>query len=228
VSFDLLVWHESAPITADEARAKLERRGDDGVFHDHPAVAAFRDALLQRFPALESLSEKDLDGYGVWSVTPQPSTSLLELSCVWSRASEVGAAVVDLAGEHGLICYEPGMHVVNPNVPGYNPPFLLSSARFPDIPDPDARRLEWAVRRLGDDNDFAILDRDDGWFAQVGWGERAGVPVGTYVLEYQEGTADRHFRSETWDVAEVVQFLQDFLADDQSWKQRHQWKPLTL
>lgn len=129
MSFDLYVWHEHGPITAAEARAKLDRwgEGEEGVFAPNPAVALFSEALLDRFPPLESLSGDDIDRLGVWSVTPERADSVMVASCVWSRAGEVGPAVLALATEHGLVCYEPGHHVLNPNAPGYVPAFTLSS-----------------------------------------------------------------------------------------------------
>jgi hypothetical protein len=46
--------------------------------------------------------------------------------------------------------------------------------------------------KVGTDSEFVILERADGWFVQVGYGEFAGAPDGTYALEYQEGSTDRH------------------------------------
>jgi hypothetical protein len=199
------------------------------VFQAHPAVPVMRDALLDRFPPLESLDEENIDTLGVWSFTPVPSESVLALSCVWSRADEVGAAVTSMASDHGLVCYEPGYHILNPNAAGYVPGFTLTSpALLPAVLDPDARRVEWIARQLGDENHFAVLERADGWYVQVGYGERVGVPAGTYVLEYREGSADRHFRTETRDVAEATRFLQEFLAGKERWKHRHAWRTLKL
>ncbi|KAB1928252.1 hypothetical protein AB0J94_25340 [Micromonospora noduli] len=66
MTFDLYVWHEDQPVTAAEARAKLERWGDGAqeVFAAHPAVGRFYDALLHRFPPLESLGDDDVDRLG--------------------------------------------------------------------------------------------------------------------------------------------------------------------
>src|SRR5690348_8638349 len=87
VSFDLFVWHEGAPISADEAGSKLDRwtDGETDVFRSHPAVSMFRDAILTRFPPPENHGADS-----VWSVTPAPSDSIAALSCTWSRADEVG------------------------------------------------------------------------------------------------------------------------------------------
>nr|WP_204342866.1 hypothetical protein [Micromonospora terminaliae] len=224
----MYVWHEDQPITAAEARAKLERWADGGPdpFAAHPAVGRFYDALLDRFPPLESLSDEDIDRLGVWSMTPERSDAIVAVSCVWSRADELGAAVLALAVEHGLVCYEPGYHVVNPNAPGYTAPFTLSSESLPTMPDPDDRRLEWIMGQVGRDNGYVILERADGWFVQVGYGDAGGVPDGTYALEYREGSIDRHFRCQTTDRAAAVRLLQEFRAGDETWKRRHTWGPL--
>jgi hypothetical protein len=228
VSFDLYIWREDQPVTAAEARAKLERWADGGqdLFATHPAVGWFYDALLDRFPPLESLNDEDIDRLGVWSMTPERSDAIVAISCVWSRADEVGTAVLTFAAEHGLVCYEPGYHVVNPNAPGYVAPFTLSSESLPTMPDPDAHRLEWIIGQVGKDNGYVILERADGWFVQVGYGDAAGVPAGTYALEYQEGSIDQHCRCQTTDREAAVRLLQEFRAGDETWKRRHQWRPL--
>ncbi|MEU8015903.1 hypothetical protein AB0B74_08020 [Micromonospora parva] len=228
MSFDLYVWHEEQPVTAAEARAKLERWGDGAqeVFAAHPAVGRFYDALLDRFPPLESLGEDDIDRLGVWSMTPERSDAIVAVSCVWSRADDVGTAVLTLAAEHGLICYEPGYHVVNPNAPGHAALFTLSSESLPTMPDPDAPRLEWTIGQLGTNNSYVILERADGWFVQVGYGDAAGVSAGTYALEYQEGSIDRHFRCQTTDREAALRLLQEFRVGNDGWKRRHLWGPL--
>ena len=88
------------------------------------------------------------------------------------------------------------------------------------------RRLDHAVRRLGDTNAFAVLDRSDGAFAQVGYGNAAGAAAATYVLEHREG--ERHLGSRTPDAEAAIRFLQDFLADQDGYLSRHAWQPLEL
>ena len=78
--------------------------------------------------------------------------------------------------------------------------------------------------QVGTNNNSAALERSDGWFVQVGFGDR--VPDGTYALEYQEVSIDQHFRCQTTDREAAVRLLQEFLAGDETWKRRHQWRPL--
>lgn len=158
-------------------------------------------------------------------MTPERSDAIVAISCVWSRAGEVGTTVLTLAAEHGLVCYEPGYHVVNPNTPGHVAPFTLSSQSLPVMPDPDRHRLEWIMGQVGENNGYVILERADGWFVQVGYGGLAGLTAGTYALEYQEGSIDQHFRCDTTDREAAVRLLQEFRTGDETWKYRHLWRP---
>jgi hypothetical protein len=218
MSFDLFLWHELEPITPAIAESKLRRWHDEepGVFHAHPAVLSLYAALLDRFPP-ES---------GVWSVSPSASDTILALNVAWSRAGEVGSAVVALAREHGLVCYEPQSHLLNPNAAGHIAAFTLTSATGPDVPDPTPERIEQRIRSLGPDNHFLILERADGWFVQVGYGPAAGAGPGRYALEYREGAPEEHYRAETPDVTEAISLLTGFLAGADTFKRRHTWLPL--
>jgi hypothetical protein len=118
--------------------------------------------------------------------------------------------------------------MVRPNAPGYSPAFTLSTATGDEIPDPSAERVEKAARKLSRDNHFAIVARADGWFAQAGYGENVGVKPGHYAMEYQEGSVDRQFRAETTDLNDVIRFLTEFLAGQDTWKRRHTWHQLDL
>jgi hypothetical protein len=60
VSFDLYVWHEPAPITAEDAAAKVAAwaAGDSGVFAAHVSVPLLRAELLARFPPDDGPSDQ--------------------------------------------------------------------------------------------------------------------------------------------------------------------------
>lgn len=218
MGLNLYVWHEAEPISADEAHEKLERwnAADTDAYAHHGDVVRFHEALLRRFPARRS---------GVWSSAPQLSDQVVVASCSWMRAAEVSEAVVELAAEHGLVCYEPASRILNPNAPGYVPEFVLTGMGVPTVPDPDAKRVDWVVRRLSDANFFAILDRADGGYAQIGYGPRAGLPSAIYALEYRDEKG--HFRSETKEVDVAVRFLQGYLDAD-AWRRGHTWHPVEL
>ena len=77
MGLNLFVWHESTPISAEDARAKLDRwtAGDSDVFSHHAGVADFHEALLNRFPKRDPM--------GVWASTPKPSDQVIAASCTW-------------------------------------------------------------------------------------------------------------------------------------------------
>lgn len=230
MSFDLYVWHEPAPITAADAASKVAAfaGGQQGVFAAHLAVPLLRAELLARFPPGDGTAQGDGPDAYVWSVTPAAGDSVLVLSCGWPHARLVGDAVRDGAKRHGLICYDPQEMLVEPNAPGAVAAFMLSSARLAPVADPDDGLLERTVRQVGADNFFVVLERADGWFVQVGFGARAGAADGVYALEFQEGSAERHFRCETRDMAEAVRLVREFHAGQDGWRRRHDWRPLQL
>jgi hypothetical protein len=215
MGLNLYVWHETEPISAEQARTKLDlwTGGDRGVFARSEKVSRFHEELIGRYPR------------GVWTSVPAASDQVVAASCTWLRAADVAEGVIGLAAEHGLVCYEPAARVLNPNAPGYEPGFVLSGAGVPVVPDPDAKRLDWAVRRLDGRKFFVILDRADGAYAQIGYGREAGVADGTWVLEFR---ALEHFQARTRDVEEAVRFFQEYRAGGGSWRRRHDWRKLDL
>jgi hypothetical protein len=246
VSFDLHVWHESAPIAADEALDKLDRsddpsapiffdrdesdrsdEGESGVFDAHPSVMAFYTALIARFPDLESVNGDGVNLDSVWSVTPQPSDTLVAMCISFSHCDDVAPIVRQLAADHGLVCYDHQLHVVRPNVPGYQPAFTLS-CEDGLIPDPSSAHIERAVRKLSRDNTFMWLERADGWFVQAGYGETVAARNDCYAMEYQEGSIERHYHAETSDISAVQRFVQEFWEGNDTWRRRHSWGKLDL
>ena len=104
MSYDLLVWHELIRMTCLEVRRKVlvaETRGDWTAFHPHPNVPAFRAAVLERFPPLESLDVND--PAGVWSATPAYSDRLVILPMRLPLRPFVIEFIADLVEEFDLV-----------------------------------------------------------------------------------------------------------------------------
>lgn len=70
---------------------------------------------------------------------------------------------------------------------------------------------------------FVILFRTDSDFMQC-----AGDATSGFVLEYQEGGIDRHFRTtrEDWDAATIILKMTQYARGDESWKQGVEWESL--
>ena len=74
---------------------------------------------------------------------------------------------------------------------------------------------ELIFRLVGAQDPFAIVAQSEKTFAQVLWTD-AG-----FVLEYQTGSIDQHFRSERSDftVQEIVTILTAYVVDPSNWTQ---------
>lgn len=118
MSFDLYVWHEPNPISAERARTTchLLASGDDQVVQPQPQNLAFQAELLERFPDPDDPAEDELDDI-VWSISPDVNDRRSILCVGWSSADEFAEVAVELAGKHGLICFDPQSGQVR-NPPG--------------------------------------------------------------------------------------------------------------
>jgi hypothetical protein len=112
--------------------------------------------------------------------------------------------------------------VAAPDASGSVAAFTLTTADGNRYPDPSSDRVARSAEDLSPDNEFVILERADGWFVQVAYGAES------YAMEYQEGSVDQQYGTETSDVNDVVQFLTEYLAGQDTWKSRHTWQHLEL
>jgi hypothetical protein len=67
------------------------------------------------------------------------------------------------------------------------------------------------------------LEGDDDHFVQCGYGSRAGVAPGRYMLETRE---EKHLQVEVAALDEVIAAFQAQLSGDLSWRDRYPWKPV--
>jgi hypothetical protein len=112
MSYDLIVWKGPVTSSEDEARALVDRWHNDesGTFEPSRDVSRFYDALMQRYPALESFSDEELRSAArptYWAVTPERSDRIVDMSFSWSVPGEVIDDVMALARDHGLVLYDP-------------------------------------------------------------------------------------------------------------------------
>lgn len=105
MSFDLAVWFEDRPITALEAASRFLDwcEGDGEPGEPRPEVAAFLAELTARFPDLTA------DNYASspWSAPLTVGEDVVLASAVFPRAAEVCRAVLELAGRHRLVVFDP-------------------------------------------------------------------------------------------------------------------------
>lgn len=225
MSYDLAVWEGDRPADDAAAAAEFERLYEVYVASGTAApaaarVVAYARALLDRYPDIGTEAGED----SPWSTAPllgEVTGPLMYFPMVWSRCEEVSAWAVEVAREHGLVCFDPQWNQLRPPA-GTAWRFELTSERGRPLRDPDPEALRRAVVRVSRDNP-AVLRRADGWYVQVGLGY--GARAGWYALERQEGGPDRHFRTETSDIQEVVKAFIAFLDGDPSLVARFAWRP---
>jgi hypothetical protein len=84
------------------------------------------------------------------------------------------------------------------------------------------------LAKVSADHYFAVLTRADGWYIQVGYGERVGVRPGWYALERRDGTPDRHYQAIVTNIEEVLRAFTSFLHDDPTLPHRFPWRQHTV
>jgi hypothetical protein len=120
VSFDLGVWHSDKALSVDEARELYVKLCQQTWIptEEHPAVQAFYEELCRAYPEVDTLPEDQLDDCP-WSCAHDRSGLHVIITMSYGKKlSTVAKFVVDLAEQHGLLCYDPQ----GPNV--YLPPQL--------------------------------------------------------------------------------------------------------
>ncbi|MCW2915403.1 MAG: hypothetical protein JWN52_3471 [Actinomycetia bacterium] len=229
MSFDLYVWGSPQTATAEQAERichELAAENTSSVSAD-ARVQGFAQELLRRFPALESLTDAELEA-SPWSMTPEISASHVIMTISWSRAQELAEFVLALAARRGLVCFDPQASVVH-NPPGQA---LAGGLRLEfcdggvvDRPEPAA--LGVLLQALSPRNWYVCLESRPGWFVQVGIGPNAGnVPAGKFALEHREGTPERHHRALVASRDEVVAAFEGFASGNPVWKDSFSWSHL--
>jgi hypothetical protein len=235
MSYDLAVWEGERPASDFAALARfreLSKQYMGRSNHQPPTerIAAYVAALLDRYPDLSADDDEDAEDGSPWSTSPllgEASGPLVYFPMVYSRAERVSAWAAELATVHGLNCFDPQWNQLRTE-PIEAWTFELQSQRSRPFRDPDAEAIGRVLVRLSKDNYYAVLNRADGWYVQVGVGERAGTRPGWYVLERREGGPDSHFRTESSDVTEVVRMFVAFAQDDVTAVKRFAWRRVAL
>ncbi|MEU5876051.1 hypothetical protein [Spirillospora sp. NPDC047279] len=224
MSFDLCVWREEHPVTAEQALLKYrwlmgaeEWSGPEPEMFPDERVGTFHAEILNVYPPLNDVAE----GESPWSMDPfEMPDNYVSLCMGFSEAQNASPTIIELAMRHGLVCFDPQVSRV------HNPPEIVDSDGphlvFFDggiVNEPRPEDLPRLLHQITDRNWFAHLDIRPGWYVQAGLGEKAGgAPDGMYGVEYREGSADRHFRYVTGDIDEVVSAFQGFAEGREDWK----------
>ncbi len=89
------------------------------------------------------------------------------------------------------------------------------------LADPSASQIADELAALSGGDSFAILSRDELTYVQA-----AGARTEGFVLEYQMGSIDQHYRStdSNLPLSTVTDVFQRYAAEDDSWQSRTAWR----
>lgn len=204
VRFELVVWHEPAPIPRERAARVREELAAGADRAPHPGVGTFAAELSALFPGLEPLVRP---GHAVVTMQPQD-------------ADQISAAVFPLARKHGLVCYDPVRGLVHNLEPvGVYPGMQLHTGDGLIITDPDLGLVHDALGTLSmPHNPFAVLVCFGRHFLQVS-------PAGEgFELEYKDGAAGVIHRTLVRDLGELRRCFAEYAAGSRDFLGRHSWR----
>ncbi|MEU7786818.1 hypothetical protein [Amycolatopsis sp. NPDC049159] len=114
MSYDLYLWAEPNPVTAERAGEICDRLADGDETSTAPAARnlEFAAELVTQYPRLEDLT--DLDD-SPWNMSPDVTDRRVVLCMGLSRAAEAGPRILELADRHSLVCYDPSTRQVQPH-----------------------------------------------------------------------------------------------------------------
>jgi hypothetical protein len=206
MAIELVLWHEPTRVSHSDALVKARSLRE---LAPHPAVAAFEEELRAQLPGVERKWDKK---------------SHVKLTIKDTAAKSAVPRVRYLAAKHRLVCFDLGAEaVVNPPLLRRNDGYELATDTGFPIEDPTAEHIARAAQSLGDDNWFMVLEGHDDHFVQCGYGARAAVAPGHYMLEVRD---EKHLQAEVASLEEVVGAFQAEAAGDRSWRDRFTWQPV--
>ena len=226
MSYDLAVWHESRPISNEEAHEIYVRLCDEdrSAVRPHPNVRAFLDELTERYPRIDDCDEGDVENCP-WTVAFDHSDGHVGMCIAWPRVDEIVPFVEALSQKHDLICHNPQGPLVHwPPRVARLPHLRLSLEDGRVIDNPSPVSITSALTSLKpDSNSFAILERTDTTYLQISM-----QSSDEFILEYQDGSLDKHFQANVYDLSDVTCAFKAYAARDESWKTQFDWQRIEL
>jgi hypothetical protein len=226
VSFDLYLWASPSPVTANQAERICLRlaEGDHLVTVPSPRLLEFAEELAARYPPLEDLDSIEVSP---WHMSPDVSSERAVLCMGFPQASEIRSEILELAGRHALVCYDPqARRVHHPAQATPAGALRLESCDGSRTFGPGPGEIRRQVRLLSRTNWYAVLEREEGTYVQAGLGPSAGAPEGKYALEYRDGSPEQHYRALVDNLGDIAAAFTGFASGEDGWKSGHDWRRL--
>jgi hypothetical protein len=211
VSYDVAVWEGDVPrddrAAAEEFERLYERYFVESPRRAHPAIGAYVEALVEKWPEDED---------GPWSAGPlidNASGPIVYLSMVYSQAGEVSEGAAQLAAEHGLVCFDANRSALRGTQEGLT--ITTQNGRVA----PPALWFAFVLKELHQPDGFIIVDDGRG-----GSYAQARNNDGTLVLEYRE--AGKRFRATDVPMDQIADALSEWAAGQRKFISQHSWQRL--
>jgi hypothetical protein len=221
MSFDLAVWMPNGQsLTADEATRRYAELCSRPLESFVPGkdMQEFIEEVVQCY---RLVAKNDDDP---WAAGPDLTDDIAIMAIRSELAPLVGPIVQDVAGRRGLVYFDPQKSFVQGPGSDQAASLTLELSNGEVISEPDATLIERSVRRLSDQDWFVILERAPSYYAQIGFGSQAGAALGRFVIEYRDGSADRHWRTVTASVNESVAVLLKYADGRMDWTSKFTWE----
>lgn len=134
MSYDLAIWDGPKPDSNAEAIAEFERRMEameealDEPASVSPAIRAFIDAALARFPELDENSGSECP----WAMSPMDADAagdLIYVPMTFSGAEYARAPLAEIADSLGLVCFDPQIDQMLPD-PSATPASAIAASAY--------------------------------------------------------------------------------------------------
>jgi hypothetical protein len=226
MSYDLGVWYASRPITLKKAEDFYDRILDDDLkeLEPHSGIQAFLTELTSRYPQIQDWNDDDIDNCP-WSIAFDQSDRPVILCMAYSRTKELVPFIENLASKHDLVCYNPqSSRVKYPPRVAKMPYSRLTLENDIIIDNPTSNQIAQAISSLNStDNTFVILESGDMTYIQTAFQNE-----GEFVLEFQDGSLEKHYQTTVETSLEVMAAFQGFLEAREDWKRTIDWQKINL
>lgn len=121
-----------------------------------------------------------------------------------------------------VFCTVMGTRIEPAEPPRVLPELVLATEDGTQLAPPSLDDLSQTIRSLTQpENGFAILSLEDEIYLQLLLEED-----GTFLIEYREGSADRHYQCSEVDIEDAVRIVQDYAVGNEAWKLSLPWAKL--
>ncbi|MBX3472891.1 MAG: hypothetical protein KF754_00735 [Planctomycetes bacterium] len=220
MTFQLGVWHADKPLSLGAAGELFDRvsEGKDPGLKPAPAMKAFFNQLLLRYPTLDNWPTEDVTECP-WEEQPRFSPQYLIFTLMAAHSEQLEAVIVDMALEHGMTVYDP-------QTPDLHMPPSLEDQTFwrletlsNELVEPSPEDTQAALKDLKDDGEsYVLLSQCATAYIQ------AVLDQGEYVVEYRDKDTGELFQAINKDLAPVSAAFAAYRTGHAAWKKSLAWE----